>query len=53
MPGGGSMDMRYAGPGPHQIELIGESCRVDLDGDGQLTIFDFLQFQNEFAQGCD
>ena len=45
------MDMRYAGPGPHQIELIGESCRVDLDGDGQLTIFDFLEFQNLFASG--
>ena len=26
-------------------------CRVDLDGDGQLTIFDFLVFQNLFATG--
>lgn len=29
----------------------GEACRVDLDGDGQLTIFDFLEFQNLFADG--
>ena len=28
-----------------------ESCRVDLDGDGQLTIFDFLAFQNLFDAG--
>ncbi|UYV13028.1 MAG: hypothetical protein NCW75_01780 [Phycisphaera sp.] len=26
-------------------------CRVDLDGDGQLTIFDFLAFQNLFDAG--
>jgi len=26
-------------------------CRADLDGDGELTIFDFLQFQNAFALG--
>jgi hypothetical protein len=26
-------------------------CRADLDGDGQLTIFDFLGFQNLFASG--
>jgi|GEM_PF-3212931 len=26
-------------------------CRADLDGDGELTIFDFLQFQNLFASG--
>ncbi len=27
------------------------TCRVDLDGDGQLTLFDFLEFQNLFAMG--
>ena len=27
------------------------TCRVDLDGDGLLTVFDFLAFQNEFAVG--
>jgi len=26
-------------------------CRVDLDGDGELTIFDFLEYQNLFATG--
>lgn len=26
-------------------------CRVDLDGDGALTIFDFIAFQNAFALG--
>ena len=47
----GSMDLRYAGTGPFQIELIGEACRVDLDGDGSLTIFDFLAYQNLFDAG--
>lgn len=27
------------------------TCRVDLDGDGELTIFDFIAFQNAFALG--
>ena len=27
-------------------------CRADFDGDGQLTIFDFLEFQNAFSLGC-
>jgi pimeloyl-ACP methyl ester carboxylesterase len=25
---------------------------ADFDGDGELTLFDFLEFQNEFDQGC-
>ncbi|MFI4916598.1 MAG: FG-GAP-like repeat-containing protein [Phycisphaerales bacterium JB060] len=29
----------------------GQACRVDLDGDGELTIFDFLAFQNAFDAG--
>ncbi|MFI4916822.1 MAG: GC-type dockerin domain-anchored protein [Phycisphaerales bacterium JB060] len=29
----------------------GNDCRADLDGDGQLTIFDFLEFQNLFDAG--
>ena len=29
----------------------GDDCRVDLDGDGSLTIFDFLAFQNLFDAG--
>ena len=28
-----------------------ESCAADLDGDGELTLFDFLEFQNLFATG--
>lgn len=27
-------------------------CRADFDGDGSLTLFDFLAFQNQFAAGC-
>ena len=27
------------------------TCRADLDGDGQLTVFDFLAFQNLFDAG--
>ena len=30
---------------------IGAGCRVDLDGDGSLTLFDFLAFQNAFDAG--
>ena len=26
---------------------------ADLDGDGELTLFDFLAFQNAFDAGCD
>ena len=29
----------------------GTGCPADIDGDGQLTIFDFLEFQNLFAAG--
>ncbi len=28
-----------------------DTCRADLDGDGTLTIFDFLEFQNLFDAG--
>lgn len=27
------------------------ACRADFDGDGELTLFDFLAFQNAFATG--
>ncbi|UYV13861.1 MAG: DUF3466 family protein [Phycisphaera sp.] len=30
----------------------GECCAADFDGDGELTIFDFLAFQNAFDSGC-
>ncbi|OAB63260.1 hypothetical protein AY599_20795 [Leptolyngbya valderiana BDU 20041] len=32
-------------------DCSGGGCRVDLDGDGSLTIFDFLEFQNLFDSG--
>ena len=41
-------------PVPEVIDFyVGEifDCRVDLDGDGSLTIFDFLAFQNAFDAG--
>ena len=31
--------------------LVCVSCPADIDGDGELTIFDFLAFQNLFAVG--
>jgi hypothetical protein len=52
--GGGSMDLRYAGAGPHQIDLIGAAgCYADCDESGELDFFDFLCFQNEFAAGTE
>ncbi len=36
--------------GIYQLAL-GEGCRADLDDDGELTIFDFLAFQNLFDAG--
>ncbi|MEQ8845575.1 MAG: GC-type dockerin domain-anchored protein [Phycisphaerales bacterium] len=32
-------------------DRVGTGCRADLDGDGELTLFDFLQFQNLFDSG--
>jgi len=34
-----------------RISQVGGGCRADLDGDGELTIFDFLEFQNLFDSG--
>ena len=34
-----------------RISQTGGGCRVDLDGDGSLTIFDFLAYQNLFDAG--
>ena len=39
-PMGWGLDDLYVG--------VGEPCRADFDGDGSLTIFDFLAFQNAF-----
>ncbi len=33
------------------VEADGGGCRADIDGDGVLTIFDFLAFQNAFDAG--
>jgi len=30
------------------VDVAADECRPDLDGDGELTIFDFLAFQNAF-----
>src|SRR5690606_28183658 len=36
----------------YSIDLDGSTpCRADIDGDGALTIFDFLAFQNAFDAG--
>jgi hypothetical protein len=32
--------------------LMSTSCPADCDGDGELTFFDFLCFQNQFSAGC-
>ncbi len=37
--------------GTYTIELLSVSCSADMDGDGSLTIFDFLEFQNRFDAG--
>jgi len=34
-----------------ETNLIAAPCRADMDGDGSLTIFDFLAFQNRFDSG--
>ncbi|UYV14082.1 MAG: hypothetical protein NCW75_07265 [Phycisphaera sp.] len=42
-PMGWGLDDLYVG--------VGAACRADIDGDGSLTIFDFLAFQNAFDAG--
>ncbi|MEQ9096547.1 MAG: hypothetical protein RIE32_09815 [Phycisphaerales bacterium] len=32
--------------------IFAHACQADFDGDGELTIFDFLAFQNAFDAGC-
>jgi len=44
--GGGAGYVVWGGPPD-----TGGPCRADLDGDGLLTIFDFLEFQNLFSSG--
>ena len=33
------------------FQVIGRTCRADVNGDGVLDFFDFLEFQNLFAAG--
>ena len=33
------------------VTFLDTSCYADMDGDGALTVFDFLAFQNAFASG--
>ncbi|UYV11372.1 MAG: hypothetical protein NCW75_08650 [Phycisphaera sp.] len=33
------------------LTVTAQACPADLDGDGDLTIFDFLEFQNLFSSG--
>ncbi|MEO1009620.1 MAG: hypothetical protein AAFX79_13745, partial [Planctomycetota bacterium] len=37
--------------GPLEFFIV-NPCNADFDGDGALTIFDFLAFQNAFDIGC-
>ena len=34
-----------------ELSVGGGGCRADIDGDGELTLFDFLEFQNLFDAG--
>jgi hypothetical protein len=38
-------------PGRHYLVYGRSPCRADFDGDGALTLFDFLAFQNAFDAG--
>jgi len=57
MPGVFDGEVRIESNDPDQpirtVQVMGEivSCAADLDGDGELTIFDFLVFQNLFDTG--
>jgi len=37
--------------GPDDYDVAGDTCPADLDGDGELSLFDFLAFQNLFDAG--
>ena len=46
------LTIRLSGPTQANFDNVRmTTCRADFDGDGMLTIFDFLSFQNEFDGG--
>ena len=51
----GAATQRFFTPSYQSIafERTDEPCYADFDGDGNLTIFDFLAFQNAFDAGAD
>ena len=49
-PGSDATDQWYIDDVRVQI-IVDDVCRADIDGDGSLTIFDFLGFQNLFDMG--
>ena len=52
--GDGRLDIVVVNTNSHNISVLlnqCQPCRADIDGDGLLTIFDFLAFQNLFAMG--
>ena len=51
IPGSDVTDQWYIDDVLLQAKQPDPTCRADLDGDGSLTIFDFLAFQNLFASG--
>ncbi|MGD1917102.1 MAG: GC-type dockerin domain-anchored protein [Phycisphaerales bacterium] len=50
-PGGDVTDQWYIDDIGVRVIADDPTCRADLDGDGELTIFDFLEFQNLFSTG--
>lgn len=49
---GQPLRIRLSGPTQANFDNVRlTTCRVDLDGDDALTVFDFLAFQNLFAAG--
>ncbi len=50
-PGGDTTDQWYIDDIGVRVAADDPTCRADLDGDGDLTIFDFLEFQNLFSSG--
>ena len=50
-PGSDATDQWYIDDVRVRIIVDDPTCRADIDGDGSLTIFDFLGFQNLFDSG--